>query len=157
MSRDERRWIILLVAVVIIAIVLVVAFVRRGGETETEKQNENIVANEDKYLTELEDGTKINTSEDLNSTKTFNNLEISNIQFTQKDGKSVLLADVKNTGSTTHEAEIVKITVLGENGETITVIKPVIGVVEPGETIQLNATITADVANAKDFTIEVAD
>ena len=70
---------------------------------------------------------------------------------------SVLLADVKNTGSTTHEAEIVKITILGENGEVITETKPVIGKVEPGETIKLNATITADVVNAKDFKIEAAE
>ena len=35
-----------------------------------------------------------------------------------------------------------------------TEIKPVLGKVKAGETIKLNATITADVANAKDFEIE---
>ena len=70
---------------------------------------------------------------------------------------SVLLADVTNNGTTRHEVEIVKITILGDNGEVITEIKPIIGEIEPGETIQLNASITADVANAKDFTIEAAE
>ena len=41
--------------------------------------------------------------------------------------------------------------------EVITETKPVIGKVEPGETIKLNATITADVVNAKDFKIEAAE
>ena len=67
---------------------------------------------------------------------------------------SVLLADVTNNGTSAHEPELVKITILGDNEEVITEIKPVIGDIEPGETVQLNASITADVANAKDFRIE---
>lgn len=156
MNSNEKRWIILLVAVIAIAIVLIVVLTGNKGKEENvnEGQQEEVQVNEEKYTTELNDGTKINTSEEFNSVKKYNNLEISNMQFTEKDGKSVMLADVKNIGSTTHEVEIVKVTILGENGETITEIKPIIGKVEPGETIKLNATISADVANAKDFKIE---
>ena len=156
MSRNEKRWIILLVAVVIIAIVFFVVITRGnkedGGNTQNTTTNE--VVNEEKYTEQLEDGTKLNTSEEFNSSKTFGNLEIGNVQYTSKDGMSVLLADVKNNGTTTHEKEIVKITILGDNGEVITEIKPVIGKIEPGQTIKLNASVTADVANAKDFKIE---
>lgn len=156
MNSNEKRWIILLVAVIAIAIVLIVVLTGNKGKEENvnEGQQEEVQVNEEKYTTELNDGTKINTSEEFNSVKKYNNLEISNMQFTEKDGKSVMLADVKNVGSTTHEVEIVKVTILGENGETITEIKPIIGKVEPGETIKLNASISADVANAKDFKIE---
>ena len=158
MNSNEKRWIVLLVAVVIIAIVLIVALTGKKGEEKVSEQNrEQVAVNEDAYAEELDDGTKINTSEEFKTSKTYNKLEISNVQYTEKDGMSVLLADVKNTGSTTHEAEIVKITILGENGEVITETKPVIGKVEPGETIKLNATITADVVNAKDFKIEAAE
>lgn len=156
MNSNEKRWIILLVAVIAIAIVLIVVLTGNKGKEKNvnEGQQEEVQVNEEKYTTELNDGTKINTSEEFNSVKKYNNLEISNMQFTEKDGKSVMLADVKNVGSTTHEVEIVKVTILGENGETITEIKPIIGKVEPGETIKLNASISADVANAKDFKIE---
>lgn len=156
MNSNEKRWIILLVAVIAIAIVLIVVLTGNKGKEENvnEGQQEEVQVNEEKYTTELNDGTKINTSEEFNSVKKYNNLEISNMQFTEKDGKSVMLADVKNIGITTHEVEIVKVTILGENGETITEIKPIIGKVEPGETIKLNATISADVANAKNFKIE---
>ena len=156
MNSNEKRWIILLVAVIAIAIVLIVVLTGNKGKEKNvnEGQQEEVQVNEEKYTTELNDGTKINTSEEFNSVKKYNDLEISNMQFTEKDGKSVMLADVKNIGSTTHEVEIVKVTILGENGETITEIKPIIGKVEPGETIKLNASISADVANAKDFKIE---
>ena len=158
MNTNEKRWIVLLVAVVIIAIVLIVVLTNRNGEEAVQQgEQENEIVNEEKYTTELEDGTKLNTSEEFNNTKTYGNLEISNIQYTEKDGMSVLLADVTNNGTTRHEVEIVKITILGDNGEVITEIKPIIGEIEPGETIQLNASITADVANAKDFTIEAAE
>ena len=159
MNNNEKRRIILLIAVVIIAIVLMVVLPRvsnnkgevQRGESEQTKENE------EKYTTELEDGTKINTGEEFNSTKTYGSLEISNIQFTEKDGMTVLLADVTNKGSTTHDNEVVEITILGENGEEISTTKPVIGKIEPGETIKINATITADVSNAKDFTIEAVE
>ncbi len=126
---------------------------KNKGKKEVQ-QPQNVQVNEEKYTEVLDDGTKINTSEEFNNKKRYKSLEISNIQYTEKDGMSVLLADVKNMGSTKHEIEIVRITILGENGEEITKIKPVIGNIEPGETIKLNASITADVANAKDFKIE---
>lgn len=155
MSKNEKRWIILLVAVVVIAIVFFVIITRENKKEEENTQNTtNEVANEEKYTEQLEDGTKLNTIEEFNSSKTFGNLEIGNVQYTSKNGMSVLLADVKNNGTTVHEKEIVKITILGDNGEVITEIKPVIGKIEPGQTIKLNASITADVANAKDFKIE---
>ena len=157
MSNNEKRWIILLVAVIVIVIVLIIGLANgRNKEVQQQGQEETLV-NEEKYATELSDGTKLNTSEEFNNSKTYGNLTISNIQYTARNGTSVLLADVTNNGSTRHEVEIVKITILGDNNEVITEIKPVIGDIEPGETIKLNASISADVTNAKDFKIEAAD
>ena len=155
MNKDEKRWIILLVAVVLIAIVFFVVIIG-GDKANKEEQNTttNETTNEEKYTEQLEDGTKLNSSEEFNSSKKYGNLEISNVQYTSKNGMSVLLADVKNNGTTVHEKEIVKITILGDNEEVITEIKPVIGKIEPGETIKLNASVTADVANARDYKIE---
>ena len=128
MNNNEKRWVVLLVAVVVIAVVLIVVLVNVNGSKEEIQGGESIpVENEEKYTTELNDGTKINTGEEFNSTKTYGSLEISNIQFTEKEGMTVLLADVTNKGSTTHENEVVEITILGENGEELSTTKPVIG------------------------------
>ena len=87
MNSNEKRWIILLIAVVVIAIVLI-----------------------------------------------------------------VVLPRVSN-----NEGEVVKISIIGENGEVLSTTKPIIGKMDPGETVQINATITADVSNAKNFTIEAVE
>ena len=149
MNNNEKRWIVLLVAVLLIAVILIVVLVNGNKkEEEVGKVDQSTeTANEEKYTTELNDGTKVNTSEEFNSTKMYGELEISNIQYTEQNGKTVLLADVTNKGNTTHENEIVKITIVGENGEEITTTKPVIGKMEPGETVKINETITEDVSN----------
>ena len=157
MNSNEKRWIVLLVAVVVIAVVLIVAInINRGNEDVSDGGQEGTQVNEPKYTTELADGTTINTSEDFNTTKTYGNLEITNIQYTEKNNVTVLLADVKNNGTTRHEREVVKITILGENNEVITETYPIIEDIEPGATVQLNASLMADVSDAKDFRIEAA-
>ena len=153
MKKSEKKWIMLLIGISLV-IILIIGLSLQGGKTEEEKTEE---VNEEKYTTELSDGTKINTSEELNKEKTYGNLKIGNIQYTEQEGMSVLLTDVTNTGSTKHEMEIVKITIIGENDEVITEINAIIEEIEPGETVQLNASITADVSNAKDFKIEAVE
>ena len=160
MNSNEKKWIILLIAVVIIAVVLIVGLnISKNNKNQVQSGNMNQEENisEEKYSTELDDGTKINTGDEFNKAKTYNNLEISNIQYTEKDGMTVLLADVKNTGTTKHETEMVKIEILGENGEVITEGKPIIGDVEPGETVKLNVTFSGNLVNVKDFRITAVD
>ena len=157
MKKEEKS--ILIIAVILLILVIILTMVLLNKRKENNEESIKVVGEQEviegeKYTEKLEDGTKINTSTEFNSTKIYNDLEISNIQFTEKDGMSVLLADVKNTSNKKHEIEIVTITIIGENEEEISKIKPVIGEIEPGETIKLNASITADVTNAKDFRIE---
>lgn len=161
MNANEKRWIILLVLVIIIAIVLIVVIANskkdeQGVDTSAQVQ-QSVTQNQEQYTTTLDDGTKLNTSENFNSDKTYGNLTISNVQFTEKDNISVLLADVTNNGQSEHQSEIVKITIYGDNNEVITTIKAVIGKIAPGETKKINASVTADVTNAKDFKIEAAN
>lgn len=157
--KKKGRASLIYAIIAIVAIVAIIAIVKitnnnnnQVGEANNTVQNEiNEVLN---HAVALEDGTKLNTSEDLKLVKKYKELEISNIQLTSKNGSSVLLADVKNTGKEEHQSEIVKITILGDNNEVITEIVPVIGNVKPGETIKLNAIVTADVVDAKDIKIE---
>ena len=159
MNQDEKRWIVLLVAVIIIAVVFfVVLGIEKNNQENVAEVPQNDQQNEEQYTVELDDGTKLNTSESFNSNKTFGDFEVSNIQYTTRpDGMTVLLADVTNKGTTNHELEMVKITILDQNGEAITEIRPLIDAMAPGETVQINASISADVSNAKDFTIEAAE
>lgn len=156
MESEKKTIIMVVVGVILIAVIV-------AGVMKMKPQNEgtqDVVANQEeneKFTKKLEDGSKVNVSEELNKTKMYKDLEISNIQFTERNGRSQLIADIKNTGKVKHEVEIVKITIIGENGEEIETMNPILGDVEPGKTIQLNANITADVTNAKDFKIEAKE
>ena len=98
MNSNEKRWVILLVAVLIIAVVVIVAFVIPKGNGEGEPAQQNEAVNESKYTTELEQGSKLNTSEDFNSTKTYGDLEFSNIQFSATNGVSTCLLYTSSCG-----------------------------------------------------------
>lgn len=159
MKKNELKWILIIIGIMVIILLGVLIF-RQGGEKEEQEpqttvgQENQEPANTEKYTEVLEDGTKLNVSEEFNTAKEYNGLEIGNIQYTQRNGVTVLLADVKNPGPSTHEREVVKITILGENGEVITDTLGVIGEIKAGGSYQLNASFTADVSNAKDFRIE---
>lgn len=157
MTNKEKKVIFTVVAIMV-GILLLVVITKGGNKKEGGNKNlasTNSESNIEKYTTTLEDGTKINNSSEFNKTKTYKNIEISNIQFTYQSGKSVLLADVKNTASATHESEIVKMTILDENNNVIDELAPIVPKMEAGETKKLNVIISgADSSNAKDFKIE---
>ena len=156
MTKKEAKIIFTAIGIVL-AVLLIVVFTKGVGQKE---ENNNVIntatqQNTEKYTTNLVDGTKINNSSEFNKVKKYKDIEISNIQFTYQEGRSVLLADIKNTGSTTHNQEIVKITIIGENNKVIDELEPVIPTMQAGETKQLNVIISgADSVNAKDFKIE---
>ena len=143
-NKNEGMWILLLIVVVIIAIGLIVGLGMNKGKNNTnldtqqgqmqEKEQDKEIEEEeqkDTYATKLEDGTRLNTSSELKETKTYKDLEISNIQFTEKNGSSVLLADVTNKGSETHEKETVKIIITEEDGSK-TEVRALIGEIKTG-------------------------
>ena len=156
MTKKEAK-IIFTVIGIVLAVLLIVVFTKGVGKKE---ENNNVIntatqQNTEKYTTNLVDGTKINNSSEFNKVKKYKDIEISNIQFTYQEGRSVLLADIKNTGSTTHNQEIVKITIIDENNKIIDELEPVMPTMQAGETKQLNVIISgADSVNAKDFKIE---
>ena len=157
MKDNEKKGIILLVIIAIVIIFIIVKVTGKKEEDIAKENTSNVPAqgNAEKYVENLENGVKINKSEEFNKTKKYKTMEISNIQFTYQEGRSVLLADIKNTGTTTHNQEIVKITIIGENNKVMEELEPVIPTMQAGETKQLNVIISgADSVNAKDFKIE---
>lgn len=155
MTNKEKKVVFTLIGVMVV-VLLIVVIVKTVSKPEGENLGNTIQQaeeNEEKYVTELADGTKLNNSEELNNTHTYKGVEISNIQFTSQNGSSVLLADVRNTGSETFEEEEATIVLIGENNEEreIAVYIPSLSA---GETKQINSIVTADVVNVRDFRVE---
>lgn len=163
MTQKERKVVFTLIGIMALVLILVLIVKGVGGKKEVNanglssngnSSNQVANTNAEQYVTSLENGIKINNSEQLNNSKKYKNIELSDIQFTSQDGRSMLLAKAKNIGSSYHDAEIVKLTILDATNQEMTVIYPVLPKMAAGETKQFYAEITADVIKAKDFKIE---
>jgi len=149
---------IALVVITLIAIMLIIIMVNTFRKKEPENvgpvQGEEQGIEQEEYVQILQDGSKLNKSEELLKEKKLDELEISNIQLKETGGITTLLADVKN--NTNHEIQErdVTIEVLDKQGNVITSLNGTIDTVGAGEKVQLNMSVTGDVANAYDFRIK---
>lgn len=151
MKSNEK---ILITILVIITLCLVIFAVNRGKSKDVEgnvKGSTNDVMKE--YVQMTEDGTKVNTSEKLGEKKTVNNIEFTDIQLTENDGETLLIATVRNTGSVKTEMFAVSITLLDENGKEIKTIPGLVAPLEPGATSKFSSSTTLDFVNAYDFKV----
>ena len=168
MKKSEKQMILVLiiVAVIIIAVLVNVRNSRQEkvvnnstGNTGTSVQtnpNKSGVTETEEFVERLEDGTKLNVSEKLAQTKKVGNYEISNIQITEKNGESRLIADVKNTSNAKIGMKFAKLVLLDKEGKEITSTDAIIGDVEAGQTVQLIASVTTDFSNAY-FSIQIVE
>ena len=149
MKSNEKRMIIISSVIVVIIIIGIVLILINKPKNEQKEDT-----NTEKYVEILQDGTKLNKSERLNKTRKLDELEIKDIQLTNKNGVSVLLATVTNLGNKDLEITEVKVRLYDENYNIMEEINGVISQTKPGESVQLNVAISEDYANAYDLTIE---
>ena len=132
--KDKGAIIVCAVAIVLIIVLLVV----KGG------QKNNV------------ENTNQNTSNQIENSVTEpaqNNTTVEKyVQESANGGKVNTSEQLKKT-KTIDGLEISDIRLV-ENGNKLLSLTGVIDTVKPGETVQLNASVTADIANAYDFTVE---
>ena len=156
MQKKEKRMIAILLIILIIAIAVFVINNNKNKKNGKNAENENTAyENEDpeEFVQVLEDGSKINTSEELNNTKQIGTYKFENIQLAEQNNQTVLLANVTNTGNKATEMQLVDITLLNKNGEEIITIGGIIEALEPGANTQFNSSMTLDYTNVYDFKI----
>ena len=73
--------------------------------------------------------------------------------LTNKNGQSILLANVTNNGSTETKVKLIEIVLYNKSGEKIATIPGIISPLKAGETTQLNTSVQQDYTNAYDFEI----
>ena len=148
MKPKEKRMILILLVILVIAIIIFA--VNKNKKDENTAEGNNVV---EEFVQVLEDGTRLNTSTKLNEMKKFEGLEFGNIQLTNLNGQSVLLADVKNTTSAETGLMLVNVTLIDKNGNELGTVGGIISPLKPGESKQFNTSMTIDYANAYDFKI----
>ena len=153
MKKNEKIMItILIVIVVIVGGILIIRNVnQKESEPQPQEEVENIVAEEN--VQTLGDGTKLNISTKLKESKKLGDLEIGDIQLTNKNGQSVLLANVVNKGKQKTDVILIDIVLYDKNNQEIATIPGIISPLEVRESTQLNTVVQEDYANAYDFKI----
>ena len=140
MKKNEQASISVLKILIIAIVIFVVSKNANKGNNANENgsttQQENTEPEE--FVQVLEDGTKLNTSTELNKEKQVGNYKFENMQLTTQDNQTVLLADVTNTGSSKTDIQLVDVTLLDKDGNEIITVGGIISQLEPGEKTQFN-------------------
>ena len=144
--KNELKVIVAFIVVFIIVIIAIIINVNKKEKQQTLTEDES-------YVQEMDDGISINKSIKLNDAKLVNGLLISNIQLTEKDGMTTLLADVTNKTEQKTELKKLKIVLLDESGNEIATMTAFINAINAGETTQLNASTTSNYIKAYDFKV----
>jgi len=81
------------------------------------------------------------------------NVSYLHLQLTNKNGQTILLADVKNNGSTATDVILIDVIILDKVGSEIGKVGGIVSPLNAGETTQFNSSMTIDYTNAYDFKI----
>lgn len=143
-SRGKLLLICLIVVIVLVVIIVNVA-----------KKDEDVKNNSDtsELITTTEDGTKTNTSSKLNETKTYNGLEITNINITEKGGVAQITAVVTNNTGISVEEGPLTINVKDKEGNVLQKVGAYAGSMKDGESRMINASINMDISNIYDLEV----
>ncbi len=154
MRKSEKTLILILIIITIIVTAIYFVLKNKNKTEEIEENNSNQIQDQnEENISLLEDGTKLNISKRMKETKRVEGLEFSDIEITEKDNVTVILANVKNTTNETKKDYIVEIKVLDKNNNEITSLSGYIGEVKPNETIAFKTSATFDFADAYDIII----
>ena len=149
---NKRTLIVILIIVIAVAVIIgIVAIGNSKGKKEESKTTDEPV---EEYVEKTADGTKVNTSNELKKEKTLGDLVFTNIQLTNKNGQTVLIANVTNKGSKTTDLKEVNIVILDKTGVQLGKVGGVIIPLQAGQSTQFSSSVQRDYANAYDFKVE---
>ena len=156
MKKEEKRMILILIIVGIIIITTLFLITQRNTTEEEKKEEvEQNITEEEQLVQELEDGTQLNISTQLNKEKEFQGLRIKNIQLTNKENKTELIADIENVTNQDTKAMLVDVILYDEQGNEITTLGGRISPIKAGKTMQFSISAMINYANAYDFKLQL--
>lgn len=152
MKKKEK---ILIIVLLIILIITIIFFVKVQNKDSKEQNDIEENFSNEKYVQVLEDGTKINTSTKLKEMKEINGLKFENIQLTEKNGQTILLADLTNNNKKRIEFTLVDVVFMDEKGNEIVTVGGIINPLNSGEKTQFSTSMTLNYVDAYDFQIVI--
>ena len=151
MRSDKKEKKNLVPIFVIIAIIIIIAIV----VVIKVKDNKNKPKQIDEFVSQSSDGTKTNTSDKLHEAKTFEGIEISEIDMIQKSSSTTsLVGTIKNISDTVQGDYNLNLKILDKDGKELLSIPVYIPTLQPGASTPLTSTTSYDLINAYDIVLE---
>lgn len=168
MDKGKKIIILVIIVVLIIAIAIIIGNKNKNKNTNTNSNSNslNSIANEEisqsandeqkneiveEFVEIVENDIKLNNSEKLSETKTFQGLTIKDIQLTNGNGKTELIANIENKTEKDTQAMLIDVVLYDKEGNTITTLGGRISPIKAGQTLQFSTSSMIDYANAYDF------
>ena len=148
MKNSEKRMIAILVAIALVAIIIVC--MKNTNKSKKQKTETNQA---ESTVSIFDDGTMLNNSDKLHETKKLEGMEISQIQLTEKEGETQLIATVTNTSSTDQGHYPIIIKMLDKEGKEIGTMNGYIGKIKPEKSMKFSTEASFDSSNVYDFTV----
>ena len=102
----------------------------------------------------LENDEKINVSEELTKDKEIDGFKITNIELKTENNASVLTADVVNNAGKDFKGGMLILHFKNNKGEEFATLYASVDAIKKGKEGSISAQTTADIVNAKDFSVE---
>ena len=152
---NYKRLNIGVIIIILIGLIILISgltlMIRKTEKREEIKEEKNETIEE--FVQKLEDGTNLNTSTKMKEAKKIEGMIIDDIQLTEKNNVTLLLAKVTNETNSKQGGYPVKIEIMDKEGNEIISIEGYIGELESGESTQLSISASFNYANAYDFVI----
>lgn len=168
-GKNKKILVIALIFVVVIAII--VFFVMRNsdnnnnnvnsaginstsGQGKTDQEQFSLMDMNNVENVKIKDGVKENNSEALLKDKTFSNMKVTNIRLFAEKGLTNFTAKVENNTKTDFKERKITIVFTNKDGSEYARLEGFLSDIKAGESNMIDASTTADLSNAYDFTIE---
>lgn len=161
-KKVNFKIIAIVIAIFIIIILGVILYKNKTKQEQNENQQETteqerigLIDMNNTENAKIENGIKQNTSENILKDRNLNGIEITEIQLNAQEGISHFTATVKNNTSKDFAGGVAKITFTNKDGNTYAELEVYIPEMKTEATNSIDASTTADIANAYNFSIEL--
>lgn len=157
-NQNRKKLKIFIAILLIIISIIIITVISTKDKNNTPSDNEGITLYDTKlaeYVKETDNGTKINTSDQINTNKKIGELDATNIQLTESSGITTLVATVANNTSNSTGLTNIKAIFLDEKGNELYSARGIVSALNVGETTTLNISISSSYITAYDVKFEI--
>ena len=164
-KMNKKGIITIIISILVILLIIVTGVIiyknnskvnnNQSGQQENQDETASLIDMNNTENAKIESGVKENTSENISKDRKLGNLSITDIKLSAQDGVTSFTATVKNNTSKDFAGGVAKITFTNKDGNTYAELEVYIPEMKTEATNSIDASTTADIANAYNFSIEL--